>query len=77
MDDIDRAQTINEQFQGDALARHLRTQRGQAPSLKGPVPLNSHCRDCEEPIPQARRSAIPGCQRCIDCQTLHENWRPL
>ncbi|ABR85586.1 MULTISPECIES: TraR/DksA C4-type zinc finger protein [Pseudomonas aeruginosa group] len=30
------------------------------------------CQDCGEPIPQARRQAVPGCNRCIDCQARHE-----
>ncbi|HCF2340909.1 TraR/DksA C4-type zinc finger protein [Pseudomonas paraeruginosa] len=30
------------------------------------------CQDCSEPIPQARRQAVPGCNRCIDCQARHE-----
>lgn len=34
------------------------------------------CIDCERPIPEGRRKAKPGCTRCIDCQTMHENWRP-
>jgi len=25
------------------------------------------CAECEEPIPQARREAIPGVKLCIDC----------
>ncbi len=28
----------------------------------------THCADCEEEIPQARREAIPGVKLCIDCQ---------
>jgi phage/conjugal plasmid C-4 type zinc finger TraR family protein len=28
----------------------------------------SHCAECEEPIPEARRQALPGVQLCIDCQ---------
>ncbi|MCR9088793.1 MAG: DksA/TraR family C4-type zinc finger protein [Rhodobacteraceae bacterium] len=28
----------------------------------------THCADCQEPIPQARREAIPGVKLCIDCQ---------
>ncbi len=27
----------------------------------------SHCAECEEEIPQARRAAIPGVKLCIDC----------
>jgi len=28
----------------------------------------THCADCEEPIPEKRRSALPGVKLCIDCQ---------
>ena len=27
----------------------------------------THCAECEEPIPEARRVAIPGVKLCIDC----------
>lgn len=27
----------------------------------------THCADCEEPIPEARRQALPGVKLCIDC----------
>lgn len=27
----------------------------------------THCADCEEPIPEPRRIAIPGVKLCIDC----------
>ena len=30
------------------------------------------CSDCDDPIPQERREAIRGCERCTDCQTIHE-----
>ena len=26
------------------------------------------CVECEEPIPEARRQAVPGVQRCVQCQ---------
>ncbi len=29
----------------------------------------THCKECEEEIPQARRDAIMGVQLCIKCQT--------
>ena len=32
-----------------------------------------YCIDCDDPIPQARREAIRGCERCTDCQTLAEH----
>lgn len=29
----------------------------------------SHCEECGEPIPQARREAIQGVRLCINCQS--------
>lgn len=29
----------------------------------------THCDECGEPIPQARREALPGVRLCIECQT--------
>lgn len=30
-------------------------------------PSASFCDECGEPIPTARRDAVPGCSLCIDC----------
>lgn len=27
----------------------------------------THCAECDEPIPEARRKALPGVKLCIDC----------
>lgn len=36
---------------------------------RGPVGDSaSHCAECDEPIPEARRKAVPGVKLCIDCQ---------
>ena len=55
---------VNEQIEAsiaDELAR-MKARRGpMGESL-------SHCAECEEEIPQARREAIPGVKLCIDCQ---------
>jgi phage/conjugal plasmid C-4 type zinc finger TraR family protein len=32
----------------------------------------SHCIECDEPIPVARRKAVPGVQLCIACQIIKE-----
>ena len=29
----------------------------------------THCENCEEPIPAARRKAIPGVRLCVSCQS--------
>lgn len=36
----------------------------------------THCAECEEPIPEARRQAIPGVTLCIDCQQQRDA-RPI
>ena len=28
----------------------------------------THCVECEEPIPEPRRAALPGVRLCIECQ---------
>ncbi len=36
---------------------------------RGPVGASREtCAECDEPIPQARRAAVPGVKICIDCQ---------
>ena len=27
----------------------------------------THCAECEEPIPEARRQAVPGVKLCVEC----------
>lgn len=44
----------------DAIKR-ARSQLPQGPGA-------SHCEDCDEPIPPARRKALPGARRCVACQ---------
>ncbi|MFZ7127871.1 MAG: DksA/TraR family C4-type zinc finger protein [Desulfobacterales bacterium] len=29
----------------------------------------THCENCGEPIPEARRKAMPGVKMCVDCQS--------
>lgn len=30
------------------------------------------CAECDEPIPEARRKALPGVRLCIECQAEHD-----
>ncbi len=32
----------------------------------------THCEECEEPIPEARRQAVPGVRLCVRCQAEAE-----
>lgn len=35
------------------------------------------CDECDEPIPQARRQAMPGVRLCVDCQSGRDrSFRP-
>jgi len=43
--------------------RATRTQAGES---------RTHCAECEEPIPEARRQAVPGVRLCIGCQTAKD-----
>lgn len=55
---------VHEQIEAslqDELARLKRPGRPDRPS-------RTHCIDCEEPIPEARRQAVPGVTLCLDCQ---------
>lgn len=68
-DPIDHAQELEERQRDTALRRQA-TRAGlagktMADSAKG-------CQDCDQPIPEARRWAVPGCQRCVKCQTIYE-----
>lgn len=61
-DDIDRAQAREEEMRQDALAERAR----KAQAVAGDSALV--CAMCDEPIPQARRDAVPGVQTCLACQ---------
>lgn len=55
---------VNEQIEAsisDELARMRAKKKPTGESL-------THCAECEEPIPQARREALPGVKLCLDCQ---------
>ena len=40
------------------------------------LPSAEFCQDCGDEIPQARRDAVLGCQRCVFCQEIYErNYR--
>lgn len=51
----------------DAMLEHSLQSRRRYQGLSA-----THCSDCDEEIPQARRDAIPGVERCVYCQELKE-----
>jgi phage/conjugal plasmid C-4 type zinc finger TraR family protein len=65
MDAADAAQEQEAVYLGNQLARQ---QRRAALDMPG----NALCADCAEPIPEARRRAMPSATRCISCQAWAE-----
>ncbi|MHA6262435.1 DksA/TraR family C4-type zinc finger protein [Arenibacterium sp. CAU 1754] len=55
---------VNEQIEASVQDELARLKARKGPSGES----LTHCADCEEPIPEARRKAIPGVKLCIDCQ---------
>lgn len=73
MDEADNAQRAEAAFLEAALAKAGRAEPANADGLCPDCP---DCIDCDEPIPAARRQAVPGCRRCRDCQDFYESERP-
>jgi phage/conjugal plasmid C-4 type zinc finger TraR family protein len=71
-DEMDLVQDACDRLLEEALAerfRRARTAFTRPASLLSAVEI---CEDCDEEIPLRRRQAVPGCIRCIECQTLYE-----
>ncbi|MDR2305704.1 MAG: TraR/DksA C4-type zinc finger protein [Paucimonas sp.] len=61
---FDRAQALEQRWRDLATAAALQQGVATGPSL-------SHCEDCADEIPEARR-ALGGKRRCVPCQHRHE-----
>lgn len=67
-DFYDRAQEQEQRIREEALARQAAASRALGPSL-------THCDDCGNEIPPLRREKVPGCTRCVPCQSAVERTR--
>lgn len=59
MDIADNAQAVERLILEQALAGIGSAAGGES---------SEYCEGCGEPIPEARRQAVPGCRYCIKCQ---------
>ena len=50
--------------------KHARDQLPRGESL-------SHCEECGQPIPEARREAVPGVRLCVACQSERDEENKL
>jgi len=46
----------------------IRRARSRLPSGPG----RTHCEECDAPIPEARRKAVPGVRLCVACQEAED-----
>ncbi|MBF9268976.1 TraR/DksA family transcriptional regulator [Enterobacter hormaechei] len=67
-DIIDTAAEIEELQRNAALSAH-RVNRNAVSAER--------CEECDEPISEPRRAAVPGCQTCAECQFILEKRRKL
>lgn len=58
---------VHDQIESD-IADAVGRARDGLPSGEG----RCNCLDCGEPIPVARRRALPGALRCVACQSEHD-----
>jgi len=68
VDQFDRAQELDARYRQQALDQQARRAAADHGQQRG----RSHCIDCGEAIPEARRRSVAACIRCIECQTLFE-----
>ncbi|WP_300717947.1 DksA/TraR family C4-type zinc finger protein [uncultured Desulfovibrio sp.] len=54
---------VQDQIQ-DSIADEVRRARANLPRGES----RAFCEECGEPIPEARRRALPGVRLCLDCQ---------
>lgn len=62
-DIIDTAAEIEELQRNAALSAH-RVNRNAVSAER--------CEECDEPIPEPRRAAVPGCKTCVSCASDNE-----
>jgi phage/conjugal plasmid C-4 type zinc finger TraR family protein len=59
---------VHEQIEASIADELARLKARRAPQGES----RTHCAECEEPIPEARRLALPGVKLCIDCQAARD-----
>lgn len=65
-DSLDSAQALAAMQADNALTQHY-ANRPKVARVSA-----TECIDCGDDIPVQRQQAVPGCQRCIDCQAIGE-----
>ncbi|HEY2452298.1 MAG TPA: TraR/DksA family transcriptional regulator [Scandinavium sp.] len=61
------AMDLAQQREQEDRDRHINTARSRIAA-----PSRFFCEECDAPIPEARRAAIPGVASCVTCQQIAE-----
>lgn len=61
------AMDLAQQREQEDRERHISNARSRIAA-----PFRFHCEECDAPIPEARRVAIPGVCFCVTCQQITE-----
>ena len=61
-DPVDQAQARSEHLLDGLLAKRTRFQGVS----------QTHCLECDTPLPERRRELLPGVELCVECQQLEE-----
>lgn len=68
MDQFDRAQELDALYLSQALQMHKKRMAAVGDTL-------THCLECGDEIPAARRAILPGCTHCLGCAAKLEQQR--
>jgi phage/conjugal plasmid C-4 type zinc finger TraR family protein len=63
-----REGAVQEQIE-DTVSDGVKAARARLPAGEG----TTHCIECGEEIPEARRKALPGARTCVACQSGRDN----
>ena len=58
---------------GEQIEASIRDELDRMRSRRGPAGVSAaRCAECDEPIPEARREAVPGVKLCTDCAAARD-----
>lgn len=68
VDQFDRAQELDAYYRDQAIELHRKRMEAAGDSL-------THCLECGDEIPEARRTILPGVTHCVNCAAKREQQR--
>lgn len=69
-----RDDAVNDQIEISTAEAIARARQRNNPGVR---PSAEFCAECDDPIPEARRVAVPGVQLCVNCQAGRDRNRHM